>query len=255
MKRSLLINADDFGYNDDVTDTTIELLERGAIRSATIMVGMPASRRAMAYARAQGRRFSFGLHFNIVDGMRPRSAAPASLVDASGGFRMSPAQRRSAASFRLARRDLEAELEAQLAELRGAGVDVSHIDSHGHLHKFPGVALALRRVMRRHRVRHVRLPQTLYEAAPLGQRLLNLCCRPFFAGLSHPANTYLVSDHSDPAWFDRMLLSLPAGATELAVHPGAAADWLRVETMPLRDPCLGEKLAAQGIDLISYWDL
>ena len=255
MKRSLLINADDFGYNDDVTDSTIDLFERGAIRSATIMVGMPASQRAIAYARAQGRRFSFGLHFNIVDGMRPRSTAPSTLLDAAGQFRMSPVQRRSAASFRLARRDIEAELEAQLAELRRAGVDISHIDSHGHLHKFPVVALALRRVMRRHGMRRVRLPQTLYETATPGQRLLNLCCRPFFAGLSHPANTYLVSDHSDPAWFDRMLLSLPAGVTELAVHPGWGAEWLRMETAPLRDAGLGAKLAAQRVELVSYWDL
>ena len=255
MKRSLIINADDFGYNDDVTDATIDLFERGAIRSATIMVGMPASRRAIAYAQAQGRRFSFGLHFNIVDGLCPRSAASATLVDASGRFRMSPAQRRRAGSFRLAGRDLEAELEAQLGELHGAGVEVSHIDSHGHLHKFPVVALAVRRVMRRHGIPHVRLPQSLYASASVSQRLLNLACRAFFVGLSHPANTYLIADHTDPAWLDGMLATLPAGVTELAVHPGLGADWLRAETLPLRAPALHDKLRAQGVELISYWDL
>jgi predicted glycoside hydrolase/deacetylase ChbG (UPF0249 family) len=255
MRRSLLINADDFGYNDDVTDATIDLFERGAIRSATIMVGMPASARAIAYARSQGRRFSFGLHFNIVDGMRPHSTAPATLLDASGRFRMSPAQRRRASTFRLAGRDVEAELEAQLAALRSAGIEVSHIDSHGHLHKFPVVALAVRRVMRRRGVPHVRLPQSLYTSKGVGKRLLNFWCRRFFAGLSHPANTYLISDHGDPAWFDRLLATLPAGVTELAVHPGASADWLRAETVPLRDPGLRGKLEAQGVGLISYWDL
>ncbi len=255
MSKSLIINADDFGYNDDVTDATIDLFERGAISSATIMVGMPASRRAMAYARSQGRRFSFGLHFNIVDGMRPRSAKPASLLDASGRFRMSPAQRRRAGAFRLARRDLETELEAQLAELRSAGVEVSHIDSHGHLHKFPVVAMAVRRVMRRQGVPHVRLPQSLYASAGASHRLVNLFCRPFFAGISHPAHTFVNPDVGDPAWLERLLATLPDGVTELAIHPGMGADWLRAETMPLRDPALHRKLDAQQVGLISYWDL
>jgi hypothetical protein len=117
------------------------------------------------------------------------------------------------------------------------------------------VALAVRRVMRRHGVPHVRLPQSLYASASVSQRLLNLACRAFFVGLSHPANTYLIADHTDPAWLDGMLATLPAGVTELAVHPGLGADWLRAETLPLRAPALHDKLRAQGVELISYWDL
>ena len=43
----LIVNADDFGQSDDTVDATIECFEAGALTSATLMPGMPASERAL----------------------------------------------------------------------------------------------------------------------------------------------------------------------------------------------------------------
>ena len=50
MKR-IIVNADDFGLSDHTVEWTIKGFECGAISSATIMAGMSATDKAIAYAR------------------------------------------------------------------------------------------------------------------------------------------------------------------------------------------------------------
>jgi len=73
--KGVIINADDFGYDDDTFRATVALSDAGLLTSATILAGRPATAEACAYARENRDRFSFGLHFNIVEGWRPKSAA------------------------------------------------------------------------------------------------------------------------------------------------------------------------------------
>ena len=51
MKR-LIVNADDFGFDDETVDWTIKGFELGKITSATVMAGMPATERVVEYAKA-----------------------------------------------------------------------------------------------------------------------------------------------------------------------------------------------------------
>ena len=64
--RKLIVNADDFGLNDHTVEWTIKGFECGALTSATIMAGMPATDKAVAYAKDHPQ-FSFGVHFYLVD--------------------------------------------------------------------------------------------------------------------------------------------------------------------------------------------
>lgn len=50
--KKLIINADDFGFDAHTVEWTIKGFERGALTSATIMAGMPATDLAISFAKA-----------------------------------------------------------------------------------------------------------------------------------------------------------------------------------------------------------
>lgn len=254
--RKLIVTADDFGLDTDTLRTTINLFEKGAISSATIMTGMPETDAAISYAKDNQDKFSFGLHFNIVDGHAPIIKNNSrTLIDNSGKFHPSNQQRLRALTFRLSHKEIAAELEAQLTCLIDRGLKVSHVDSHGHLHKFPNVIMAMKPVLKRHGITKVRLPQTLYKTNSLPRSFLNFYCSQFFKNINHPDNSYFVSDHSDENWLEDVLSGLPDGITELAIHPGQIEHWRAVEASPFFNENHSAVFKRHQIDLISYLDI
>ncbi|WNV03190.1 ChbG/HpnK family deacetylase [Candidatus Methylospira mobilis] len=254
MARKLLINADDFGFDHDTAAATVALFEKGALTSATIMTGMPASLHAMEYARENGSRFSFGLHFNLVDAHAPMSSSTASLVDADGLFRSSREQRIRALFNLLDSRALADEFECQLRALLDNGVRVTHIDSHGHLHKFPRVVRAIAPVMSKYGIKRIRLPQTLYFRRKMARSLINRYCRSEFDGFETTDNLWAVDEHR-AGWFERLLAALPDGVTELAVHPGSIEPWRRIESAPLLDERFHALLKTHATQLVDYREI
>jgi chitin disaccharide deacetylase len=193
-----------------------------------------------------------GLHFNIVDGHPPHSAAPRSLLSSDGRFRSSDAQRLAALLGRSRAEDIARELRAQLSILRDRGVRISHLDSHGHLHKFPAVARAIQPVLREFQITKVRRPQNLYRHRSFRDVLDHYCGHRF----PHFVTTdYLYAlEPGEGDWLLEFLTFLPEGIAELAVHPGRTDAWRRFETEPFFRH--GPKVFRDaGVELVSYNDL
>jgi predicted glycoside hydrolase/deacetylase ChbG (UPF0249 family) len=90
----LIVNADDFGWNRDATDRTVECFAAGQITSTTALVEMEDSKRAAALGREHD--LAIGLHLNLTDpftgagvaaGARERQAA-ACRIFGDGGLRL-----------------------------------------------------------------------------------------------------------------------------------------------------------------------
>lgn len=248
--RQLIVNADDFGFDEDTCAQTEALMQAGIVRSATLMTGLPASARALAFARQHQDSLSFGLHFNIAEG-RPQGPRPVPSLVGPGGDFHGPFKQRLRCLGGLARPDeVAAELAHQLSLLADQGLALSHVDSHGHLHKFPAVAAAMVPVLQRHGIRRMRRPQDIYQRGRPLTRALNRYCSarfPVVATTDHCCGI----ETPDVAAFAQMLQSLPPGRTELACHPGLAEAWRRDETTLLRDE-LPRLLAQHSIDNISF---
>ena len=126
--RRVILNADDLGYEPQVSRGLLEAMRGGVVSSTTMMVNGPFS----ADAAPAARGLPVGLHLNLAR-WRPLSAVPPALLSAEGELVEARAGELPAAV-------VEAEVLAQLDALaRLLGQAATHVDVHKHLHRHPAV--------------------------------------------------------------------------------------------------------------------
>lgn len=255
----IILNADDFGFDEETTRSTIECFERGGLTSATIMANMPATGMAVAYARAHPE-FSFGAHLTFTsDGVEhsvlPHDRIP-DITCANGQFLPALTFRGGALRNRFPAAQLDAELEAQLGKLRDMGVPLSHVDSHGHVHKYKPLREALRRVLPRFGVRRVRTVQDLFLRRPLKSPAYWLgpwWRRAIRGAFTTTAHFYMPTTAWDRDWTNPILDRMPEGLVEVGVHPGVTEQWRDVE----RTECVlfGRAARERGHSIVTWNDV
>ena len=259
----VIFHADDFGYDKDTTQATIELLERGALTSATIMSTMSAAEEAIAYAAAH-KQFSFGVHLTYVDRLEPAlQKENSTLLDAKGLFYPSNDVRKKAIKLALKKNDIVEESLAQIDIVRKGGVEISHLDSHGHLHKFPSFLFALSEIKKRSGIDRVRRVQNIFVNKPglSPATILNKC---FDWRIVHSCRTtdyfYMSANNLDTNWADAIIAQmdkLPQDAIiEVGVHPGNVNTeeecWRIAEYNDIMD--FADKIRMQGKHQIITWN-
>jgi predicted glycoside hydrolase/deacetylase ChbG (UPF0249 family) len=273
----LIINADDFGFSEGVTQGIIEAHAAGTVTSTSIMANGIAWQSAVARARAT-RTLGVGLHLNLVQG-RPLLRVP-SLTDArTGEFHPLGVLAQRALLRRIDGEELEAETRAQIERVRATGIALTHLDSHRHAHVLPGIFGTVARVTSEAGIRVLRIPRE-----PLGLNVLDLAATDrklviaAALAVSRAASrtgTLVTVDHYRgislqggkrfAVRLKRTLDTLGTGVTELMVHPGhddatlGAQDsytWQRpIELAVLTSPETRERLARGDIRLVSFRDI
>lgn len=224
QRKFVIFNADDFGYSGGINRGIVEAHERGVVTSATLIVNAPATREAVALARAHPR-LAVGLHVNFTNEAKR-------LIDLDD-----PAACRAELwrQYRLFR------------ELMG-GWQPTHLDSHQHVHRDP---------------RRRRLFEELAaaEGLPLRDQPPVTFKGGFYAqweyGVSDPEKVSLGA-------LQRILhREIGAGIYEMACHPGYYDPALEAvyhhdrehELRTLTDRRLRDVLAEEAVRLISYREL
>ena len=254
--KKIIVNADDFGLSDHTVDWTIKGFECGTLTSATIMAGMPATDKAVAYAKTHPQ-FSFGVHFYLVDETpmcRPEEIP--SMIDSRTG-KLWQTRKFIVRNFlgRIKVEDLKREMRAQYLAIKNAGVPISHVDGHGHNHRLPQSIKALAELKEELGFNMVRRCQDLaVVGGKLGllSRVINgpMQKRLDKAGFKTTDHFLMNAGHtSDSKWFTKALESLPEGITEIGVHPGGDEDWRRIDTEDCFQNCrmLCEKYGMKAI--------
>jgi predicted glycoside hydrolase/deacetylase ChbG (UPF0249 family) len=255
----VVVNADDFGFSEDTVESTIAAIEAGHVTSATLMPGMPASEQAIAFAR-NNPQVSFGVHLTFVgDGEERPVSAPVdvpALVDSAGALRRTNRVRLAAAVGRLPIEQLEREIVAQVEWFRTRGLDVSHVDSHRHLHKYAPFRDALARALPRLGITRVRNVQDIYLGRPLvsptvwfGRHWRAELMKQFVT--TH--HFYMPASAGDTSWTE-ILGRLSAGETlEIGVHPGLLDEWRVAESRGAEH--FARASAVQGVTFADWRDI
>lgn len=246
----LIVNADDLGATQRTNAAVFALMTTGRIRSATLL----ANGRAFDEAVSRIGDFphcSFGVHLNVATRMPVGAASElAPILGADGQFRVA-AVRRLFVPQPVCNAVLR-EWISQVAKVKNAGIAVSHIDSHHHVHTVPGLFGTLKRLQREFGISRVRLAE-----ARRGSR--SLAAIPFRLGKAiwnralRMDGTKTTDDICSLAGFETSTKKKYARSRtmEIIVHPGSAA---REEENRLLDSEWWTQIMRDN-EMISYNDL
>jgi len=136
----VIFNADDFGLCPEVNQGVAAAFDHGVVRSASVLAGGDAFEQAAELARSRPQ-LDVGVHLALTQ-TRPvsRPGTIPSLVSQDGAF--PPTWRDFLGRYlrrAIRRSDVETELRAQIERAQQAGLAISHLDSHQHLHMLPGI--------------------------------------------------------------------------------------------------------------------
>jgi len=282
--RALIVNADDFGLTPGVNAGILDAHTRGILTSASMFANASATDHAIQLAR-RTPTLGIGCHLALVDAdpVLPSSLLPTLAPD--GHFR--PTWRAfiaDALAGRIAVHEIEQELAAQISRVADAGLRLTHLDGHKHVHVFPPVFGAVARLARRFGIPTVRIP---YESPSLAlvarnarrpgarrQAIENVALAPWAW-----RDRLLLARHElapAPAFLGRVLTGMftkedvgellervGQGVSELMTHPGypdpaldRVATRLRqeraAEVAVLTDPAIVERVRREGIALVQH---
>jgi hopanoid biosynthesis associated protein HpnK len=286
--KNLIVNADDLGWTAGVNRGIAEAHRNGIVTSTSLLSNGTAFEQGVEMARATPG-LGVGVHLNLSDGV---PVAPpelvTSLLNDDGVFEGGP----ETLLLRMARRalvlnEIEQEWDAQIAKIRAAGIEPTHLDGHKHVHMLPGLFEIALRLAKRHGIGAVRVSHeasSLRTALSAGEgqhagvvmkqgvqaRGLKLLARDaremaeragiatadYFCGIAQTGELTREG-------VAQLLRNLPDGTTELMCHPGYVdsdleksptrlQDSRRIEMEILTDTAIRNLVASQGIRLIDY---
>lgn len=122
--KKLIVNADDFGFCESVNYGILRAYKKGIVTSTTMMANMPGFEHAVQLYR-ENPGLGVGVHLNITCG-KPITNAP-SLINEEGMM-----NRDNRPNWNLD--EIYTELEAQIEKVKAAGIPITHLDSHHHIH-------------------------------------------------------------------------------------------------------------------------
>lgn len=125
MNKYLIINADDFGLNEEQNEAIKELLENKLITSTSLMAVAPEAMDATEFAK----RVSFPVGVHITLNSDEKDLYP-SLTGAPSLGKDGLWCESKNLTFKAKHKDVKAELEAQYQYIINSGAKVDHADSH-----------------------------------------------------------------------------------------------------------------------------
>jgi len=169
----LLVNADDFGLHPDINRGVLECVDRGVVRSVSIVATGRALDWPLVVKLQQSGGVRVGMHLTLVG--EPWLTRATIVLD------------RWALVRELVRRGprmaetIHAEAIAQLNRFLDHGIRPDHLDSHQHVHVLPVLWPVCVRLAEQHGITRIRLPVTpswrLARRTPSGVVLQGLATR------------------------------------------------------------------------------
>lgn len=278
-QRYLIVNADDFGWTEGINAGIIETYKNGLTTSATLLATGAARDDAVRQARAEPS-LGVGVHLSYELG-RPLIAGERlwAIFRRDGTARYGTLGLWAGVGCRkAARRQLREHFRSQIEWVIEQGVAPTHVDTHKHVHYNPIIMRMVCVLAGEYGIPAVRLPAESWRRGPGGRftklQLLLLrgtvsrnraCVRSHnLAATDRLVGVALTGRWTKAAFLDT-LERVPAGWTELMVHPGRsdglAGEATRLvqsrgeELAILVDSEVKDRCGHHGINLVSYREL
>jgi predicted glycoside hydrolase/deacetylase ChbG (UPF0249 family) len=274
MSIRLIVNADDYGRDDEVSRGIRHSHLHGIVTSTTAMMNMPACDANLRLAGQETPRLVLGVHLVLTSGkpILNKEAVP-TLVDEQGAFLRPGPLRANLARINPA--EVHAEWRAQIEKyIRVVGHSPSHLDSHHHSSYYSGGLFRIMLILAQEYDCAIRLPGHYIKGKEIK---LDDELNEWITGITMPAveefhprtphrfiGTFYDDQVSKPVLLD-ILQHLGDEDTEIMCHPGYAGEQLIVssiynvqrerEVEILTDPEVKRLIQERQVSLISFADL
>jgi predicted glycoside hydrolase/deacetylase ChbG (UPF0249 family) len=224
----LIVNADDFGYFDQVSVGILEAAERGVVTATGVMANGPALRRHVD--RLKGiPGLSCGIHLNATLG-RPLTPQMRQVLSSSHGeFPGAAALLARLLSGGIPWDTLIEEWQAQIQHCIQLGIRPAFVNSHEHVHMLPTLYRRVRALAATFGIRHVRAPGVEWSPRRSPGALARGAAFALLRAFAGRAVTHeprllgvLPSGRLDLAYCKWAFGRLVPGSYELMCHPGHA---------------------------------
>lgn len=128
----LIINSDDYGYSRAINHAIIDTFQEGILTSTTLMTNTPGFEHAVELAK-ENPELGIGVHL-VLTFLKPLRQDVPSLVDAEGNFHGQRKHQRGDVTIDLD--ELYKEWDTQIQKVLDAGLTLTHLDSHHHVHTY-----------------------------------------------------------------------------------------------------------------------
>jgi predicted glycoside hydrolase/deacetylase ChbG (UPF0249 family) len=273
LKR-LVVTADDAGLHPGMTAGAVAAHDAGIVTAVSVSPNGRAFDDAVARLRERPG-LDVGAHLTLV-GEAPLSPPEEirSLLGRDGRLLSAwPVFARRWLLGQIRPDEAETELRRQIERLRAAGLPVTHLNAHQHLHVLPGLFEIVLRLAEEHRIPWVRIPAEPAAAVPASPRAVQIALlnalgrrarrrlRPGGPRAAGRTIGVLTAGHLTVEALGRSL-DQAEDVSELVCHPGVGDAALAgeyawgyawdAETAALCDPRVPNLLRARGIELTSY---
>ena len=245
LTRFLIINADDLGMSLEVNRGIFTAYEHGVVSDSSLLIKGAHTQDAVTMLKANPQ-FPAGIHINLDPLLGWKSPGKEQFT------RQELHQLMNESAFV---KEIQREIHGQIEAFLDTGLIPSHIDTHHHVHGFPHIFESLIEAMDRYAIKALRFSKTGYPLLGREDILFTsetaqwmeetLCAK----GIVYPQ---LLIDPFSPF----SLRELPAGVTELMVHPSMEGDqWRQRDFEMIMDPRFMNTLHDEGIQLIGFAEI
>ena len=156
----VIINADDFGLNKHCSKAIAQAFAEGRITDTTMMATGEYFDEAVTLAKEQGLIDKIGIHLNLTEG-EPLTENIKNCPRFVTCGRFNKQYNRTKKLSQAEKNAIYKELTAQAEKIQGAGIKITHADSHHHIHTGIFIAPIITQVCKEHGIDKIRLHRNI----------------------------------------------------------------------------------------------
>lgn len=216
MKNGLIINADDYARDENVSNAILDSFKGRMVSDTSIMVTTPYFDKALSPEKQRIFGREAGLHFCITLGtpLTEEMRKDTLFCDSDGNFKKQLSE--DFPKYYLSSKEriiLENEIIAQYNKLANCGIKITHFDSHQHVHWRSSILSSAIKCCKKLNIKTIRYPHASAHDS-WKQRFLNGLER-FFITLNglHIVNQFGAADYY------KNIKGLHVNSSEVMCHP------------------------------------
>jgi len=168
MQKKLILNADDYGWDKDATQGILQLIEAGKIHNVSILANH-CSNQDFKAIQSYSSAISCGLHVCLNEGKPLFKQTSSSIQNEEGYFYRSAELFKKAILKKIKYADVYTEIKSQHNFLKEHGIEVTHADSHQHIHQYPFLSKMITHALHEVGIKKIRscTPYSIYDTRRL----------------------------------------------------------------------------------------